>query len=92
MGFLGVHDGRGGNFVFLDWWAQENELHHEVYFSATQRPGELRRGMPGEDPAACVWDLSVIAHEREAWIRHVLAAPEAPDLEAYLQDRLDSVL
>src|SRR5262245_40867223 len=32
VGFLGIHDGRTGNYVFLDWWADENELHHHVYF------------------------------------------------------------
>ncbi len=28
MGFLGVHASRGANFVFLGYWADENELHH----------------------------------------------------------------
>jgi hypothetical protein len=30
----------------------------------------------------------VIGHERDAWVRHVLARPDGPDLEAYLDDRL----
>jgi hypothetical protein len=33
LGFLGVHDGRTSNFVFLDYWAEENELHHHVFVS-----------------------------------------------------------
>ena len=86
VGFLGVHDGRGGNFVFIDWWEQENELHHHVFFSTAADPGALRPATSA-DPIACVWDLSVVAHEREAWIRHVLV-PEVPDLDAYLEDQL----
>jgi hypothetical protein len=86
VGFLGIHDGRGGNFVFADWWEQENELHHHVFFSTSDEPAELRRWAP-DDPIACVWDLSVVAHERAAWIRHVLAAEE-PDLDGYLADVL----
>lgn len=86
-GFLGIHDGRDGNLVFIDWWEQENELHHHAFFSTTADPGSLRPGTPA-DPIACVWDLSVIAHEREAWIRHVLATG-VPDLDAYLEDQLD---
>ncbi len=88
VGFLGIHDGRGGNFVFVDWWEEENELHHHVFFSTSDDPGALRAATRA-DPIACVWDLSVVAHEREAWIRHVLAA-EVPSLDAYLEDQLDA--
>src|SRR5258708_38590867 len=38
VGFLGVHEGRGTNFVFVDWWADENELHHHVYVSSQEQP------------------------------------------------------
>src|SRR5437773_11615701 len=38
VGFLGIHDGRGGNFVFVDWWEDENELHHRVFFSTSDEP------------------------------------------------------
>ncbi|HUP32838.1 MAG TPA: hypothetical protein VM184_07375 [Gaiellaceae bacterium] len=27
VGFLCAHDGRGGCFACIDWWADENELH-----------------------------------------------------------------
>jgi hypothetical protein len=90
VGFLGIHDGRGGNFVFVDWWEQENELHHHVFFSRAADPGSLRAASAG-DPIACVWDLSVIAHEHEAWLRHVLAADVA-NLEAYLEDQLSGAI
>src|SRR5215218_8273199 len=58
VGFLGVHDGRGGNFVFVDWWARDNELHHQVFFSSAEAPAELRAAVEG-DPIACAWDLTV---------------------------------
>jgi hypothetical protein len=90
VGFLGIHDGRGGNFVFIDWWEQENELHHRVFFSSSDAPGSLRPATAA-DPIACVWDLRVVAHEREAWVRHVLAA-DAPDLDDYLEDTLAGVV
>ncbi len=35
----------------------------------------------------CVWELPPILHERDAWVRHMLA-PDAPDLDAYLADSL----
>lgn len=89
VGFLGVHEGRGGNFVFVDWWAQENELHHHVWFSTQAEPTALRAWTP-DDPIACAWDLSVVCFERQAWVRHVLARDGGPDLDAYLADQLQA--
>jgi hypothetical protein len=89
VGFLGAHQGRGSNFAFVDWWALENELHHHVWFSSLEAPGELRAQQPG-DPIACAWDLSVIAHERAAWVEHVLARQDGPDLDAYVAAQLNA--
>ena len=87
VGFLGVHDGRTANFVFIDWWAEENELHHHVYVSPTDAPGRLDYVTP-TGLAACVWDLRVMAFERQAWLETVLKRAPAPDFDAYLQQRL----
>lgn len=37
-------------------------------------------------PLACVWELVVTAHERDAWVRHMLTA--RPDAPTYLADAL----
>lgn len=89
LGFLGIHEGRDTNFVFVSWWENENELQHRVFYSTSERPDQLRPATP-EEPIACVWDLSVIAHEREAWIRHMLANPRGADASAYLDDSLSA--
>ena len=88
VGFLGVHDGRGANFVFLDYWADENELHHHVYISPTHQPARLEYATPG-GLIACVWDLRVLCFERQAWLQSVLANPSGPDIEQYLESRLN---
>ena len=87
VGFLCAHDGRGGCYAFVDWWADENELHHLIFTSPEDRPADLRR-VPPDGLTACVWDLAIIAFEREAWLDAVLANPEGPDLERYLDTRL----
>lgn len=87
VGFLGVHHGRTANFVFLDWWADENELHNHVYVSPTDNPGRLNYVTP-TGLAACVWDLAVISFERQAWVDTVLCNPNGPDLTAYIDQRL----
>ena len=83
VGFLGIHDGRGANFVLVDWWADETELHHHLYISPADRPTELQYVTP-TGLAACVWDLRVLCFERQAWVDTVLANPAGPDLAAYL--------
>ncbi len=89
VGFLGVHDGRGAAFVFVDWWQSENELHHHVYVAPTERPRALEYVTP-TGLSACVWDLAVICFERKAWLETVLANPAGPDLDAYLVRCLDA--
>lgn len=91
VGFLGIHDGRGACFVFVDWWADENELHHRVFIAPGDRPTALVEHT-GTGPAACVWDLAVLAHERQAWVDTVLANPAGPDVEAYLDRCLEGLV
>ena len=89
VGFLGVHDGRGANFVFVDWWADENELHHHVYTSASDELFRLDYTTP-TGLSVCVWDLKVQSFERDAWVEEVLKNPDGPDVEAYLRRRLSA--
>lgn len=87
-GFLGIHDGRGANFVFVDFWAEENELHHHVYVSPADKPMQLEYATP-TGLTACVWDLRVVCFERQAWLDAILANPNGPDLNQYLARRLN---
>lgn len=87
VGFMGVHCGRDANFVFIDWWANENELYHHVFRSSLERPLDLLRAPNGL--AACVWDLQVIWFERNMWVEKVLNNSQGPDIEAYLKKVLD---
>lgn len=89
VGFLGVHDGRGANFIFLDRWINENELHHVVYVGDKAQPGELQPAQP-DTGSACVWDLFLQGYERQAWLDCVLTNPEGPNLEAYLDRRCNA--
>jgi RimJ/RimL family protein N-acetyltransferase len=88
VGFLGVHDGKTANFVFVDWWADENELHHHVYISPTEDPARLEYATPS-GLVACVWDLRLMDFERQAWLDTVLQRGGSPDLDAYLEQRLN---
>jgi hypothetical protein len=88
VGFLGVHDGRGANFVFIDWWADENELHHHVYSSASDELESLNYSTP-TGLSACVWDLRVQSFERDAWLEEVLRNARGASVEGYMARRLN---
>jgi len=89
VGFIGAHDARGGCYAFVDWWTNENELHHKSFLGPS--PDELRPAGPN-DSAACVWDLAVIDFERRAWHELVLKRADAPGVEAYLARQLDATV
>lgn len=86
VGFIVVHQGRTGNFVLVDYWADENELHNHVYAS-TGEDYESFEYLTPLGVAACAWDLKAIWHEREAW-RQCVLEPATPDFDAYLRKRL----
>jgi hypothetical protein len=87
VGFVTLHDAEDYAFALYGWWAGESELHQRIYSSLPSRLGAMR-----PHPTASVggvWDLAVTGFERRAWIDHVLARPEGPDLEAYLGDHYE---
>ena len=87
VGFIGAHDGRNASFVFVDFWGNENELFHRVFLSRSNDPSALAPAK-SSDSSVCVWDLRLQSFEREAWIKHVLRKPSAPDFDGYLGERL----
>ena len=87
IGFAGVHEGRDFNFVFVGWWANENELHLKRFLSPADEPANLREAT-ADDCFGCVFDLQLIWFERNAWVEKVLVNPQGPNLQAYLKKRL----
>ena len=43
-------------------------------------------------PAGCVWELGINEFERQAWFADVLANPAGPNLDRYLERRLNTEL
>lgn len=89
VGFIGINDGRGAIFSFVDFWADENELHHHVFVAPKNRVDLLAYTTPS-GLIACVWDAALIAFERQAWVDTVLSNPTGPDIEAYLSTRMNA--
>ncbi|MFF0739209.1 hypothetical protein ACFYVL_02310 [Streptomyces sp. NPDC004111] len=97
--FVVLHKGGDtGAYINAYSWAWDNALHFDGAAA-----GQPVLGCPDTDPThfvrlkqpsdnglnlfGCVWELPPLLHERNAWVRHMLAPP-APDLDAYLTDSL----
>lgn len=88
IAFVIAHDAADYCFVLVHWWAQENEIHQSVFSSGLGDPSDLRPHF--NEAIGCVWELAVTDFERRAWIDDVLANPGGPDVERYLERRLDA--
>jgi hypothetical protein len=78
LGFMVLHQGATGDYLILCWWDRENELPTRVY---VRGPEGWRPAFGGE--SFCVWDLSVMWWEREAYVASMLSG-QTGGREAYL--------
>ncbi|AMG38799.1 hypothetical protein [Achromobacter xylosoxidans] len=84
LGFCMVHVGQEAVWLLVDWWITGGIVCQRMLSAPLARPEAFT---PVTAPAlACVWELVVTAHERDAWVRHMLTA--RPDAPAYLADVL----
>lgn len=84
LGFCIVHVGEEAIWLLLDWWITGGIVCQRMLSAPLAQPESFT---PVTQPAlACVWELAVIAHERDAWVRHMLT--DRPDAEAWLDDVL----
>ncbi|MFD1739043.1 isochorismatase [Bacillus salitolerans] len=89
VGFIGIHEGAGANFIFIDWWSDENELNHHVYVASHDTPDHYEYATP-KGLIACCWDLKVLSFERDSWVKTVLANPAGvPNIDEYMKLQLN---
>ncbi len=75
-------------FLIIGIWRGHNELWIRSYVFDLAKGGAFTRvDSSGEDaPAACVWELGVICHERMAWHRYLFSERSDADKHAWLSD------
>jgi hypothetical protein len=90
LGFVIVHEGLLANWLFLDWWADEIQVRHQIFRSDLRNPTGFARVT--NDLVARIWELPVIAFEREAWVETMLKSPYRPDVRKYLDLQLPDTM
>jgi hypothetical protein len=75
-------------FLLVGIWRGHNELWTRAWVLDLATGGAFARvDTSGEDaPAACVWELGVICHERMAWHRYLFSERSDADKHAWLAD------
>ncbi|MFE6685069.1 hypothetical protein ACFVFQ_01185 [Streptomyces sp. NPDC057743] len=84
-----LHAGGDGDYVLVSTWIEGYMSDLSVFVGPAGRPDQLRPGRAGLAP--CVWEAAVLAHERDAFTRHVLDGdgPLAGRLTAWGADVLE---
>ncbi|POX48703.1 hypothetical protein C3489_26500 [Streptomyces sp. Ru71] len=70
LAVLIVHAGGDGDYVLVHTWIEGHMSDLAVFTGPAGEPAALRPGRAGLAP--CVWEAALLAHEREAFSRHVL--------------------
>lgn len=89
IGFLTIHIAAPFNQIIFDWWACDNELRHRV-FNAKDKDPKNFKDITSTGKAFCIWELKVIAFERDSWSSNLLKNQE-PRLKDYLAERLNTI-
>lgn len=87
VGWVSVHRGASYDFVTVAYWCYQTELRSQTYM----RPSSgsfLLEPLSGSELSSDVWDLRLMAFERDAWVTCVLR-PDRADLDTYLERHLD---
>ncbi len=88
VGFLIIHQGMQRNWILLDWWEGEDIMHHKLFSSPLDDPGNITPE-PDKSLIACVHELRIVTFESEAWIKTALCGDDKPGFEDYLGLRLN---
>jgi hypothetical protein len=86
-GFTIIHEARPACFLQINRWRDGVDLVQTYLTAPHDAPDRWTAVTDGA--IGCVWELPVISHERDAWVRHMLGPADGPHLRAYLDDLLD---
>ncbi|MGI9552902.1 MAG: hypothetical protein ACR2MT_16980 [Aurantibacter sp.] len=84
MAFAMAHEAREGVLILLCWWTGGEMVETKIFFSDYSTPDKIEPSPFKDKALVCIWELEVFAHERKAWIDHVLSKATDPDIDAYL--------
>ncbi len=90
FGWVVLHDCQGVTFLILGIWNGHNECWQVAFARDPDKPELCYRpvdiaGMP--KPVLCVWEMTPVWHERNAWSRYLFSTRDEAAKIAFLQDQ-----
>lgn len=89
LGFVVHHKSTAHAFILIGFWHDKNELWEAGYSRAVGDPIDrfAKNAYDGRSaPFACVWELSPIWHERNAWSRFLTSERDLAAKQTWLAD------
>ncbi|MDQ8201860.1 hypothetical protein [Pelagicoccus sp. SDUM812003] len=83
--FVIFHEGVALRYLVLCWWGNDNELFLDV---SVEEQGKWISA--GDRYSFCLWDMEVMWHERNAFIKHLYSGVH--DIDAYRADLLGKAI
>jgi hypothetical protein len=68
VGFVMVHYARDGDYLLISRWYGGNMLKHELFQLSQTAQGWQAEPLRSTNIVACVWELQVVAFERQSWV------------------------
>ncbi len=96
VGFVILHRCGGGDFHFLavQTWRGQNEVWETVYAKTDPYDPDFKLWtyQTAHRGTFCVWELGVVWHEKQAWVRFLNSNRGEAALGCYLDDRYEGVV
>jgi len=93
IGFVVLHDSSPYTYLLIGIWNGVQEMWETLYIKETESDGpfELAPTLGGSGPTMCVWEMTPIWHERQAWVRYLNSKRDLEAKRAYVTDQFSGL-
>ncbi len=89
LGFIILHKAGDYLLLLITTWRNTNEMWESIYFKKAAgedlyKPMKFKSDHKG---TYCVWELGIVWHERNAWVRFIKSKKDNKSKLAYLNDQ-----
>jgi hypothetical protein len=94
LGFVILHRcGEDFYFLIVCSWRGNNEIWETVFAKDKDDAGFRDWSRPGPHlPTFCVWEMGVVAHESQAWIRYLRSKRDEAAIQTWLSDQIEGAV